>query len=140
MRILPVLLCLISLFGQSALAGETWVLIGRDFAPALRNPPKGSLADKSGIAGFAWWVDLQSIVSNGSNIIVYNEKGGLIDKTGNGVRDSMTETGLRIVDCKTGLIKWKEFSDWTKPLPGQADVVDFLCSGSWKISKKKSFV
>lgn len=123
------LAALISLFilGGDVLAGETWVLIGSEIEPRLLNAPDGSLAKKNGIAGFGWLVDLQSIVKQ-NNLVFYHERGTVIDKNGNSIKNlESKDTFLRIIDCESGLMKFKENNDWSIPTPEHRKIVKFMC-------------
>ena len=115
------------LLGISANAGETWVLMGIDIEPELQSAPKGSIAEKKGITGFGWLVDLQSIVKQ-DNLILYHERGTLIDKNGNSIKSEESEnTYLRIVNCNTRLMKFRENYKWAQPTKGHQKIINYLC-------------
>lgn len=112
---------------NSGIAGETWVLLGSGIEPQLLNAPKGSKAKNLGIAGFGWLVDLQSIVKQG-NLVFYHERGTMIDKDGNSIKDMESSSiYLRIVDCNTRLMKFREQSEWKHPTPEHQAIVNYLC-------------
>lgn len=125
---------------EAARADETWVMIGSEIVPQLLNAPKSSIAGREGIAGMGWLVDLQSIVKQG-NLVFYNEKMTFIDKSGNTILGQKTrEYILRIVDCKTRLIKYREKSNWSEGDNPHKQIIRYLCGNGSNKGVKEGFL
>jgi hypothetical protein len=116
------------LLGISANAGETWVLLGIGIEPELQSAPKGSIAEKNGITGFGWLIDLQSIVKQ-DNLVFYHERGTLTDNNGNSIKSGESENiYLRIVNCNTRLMKFRENYEWAQPTKEHREIINYLCA------------